>query len=426
MKDYLRILMRVTGTPLLISEGKLNVISENVIMPIIMGESPNKEFTLSAETISARNNNAATGSKNIPANDSYAVIKVFDSLVSKNGTGLSGFTSYESIRFAIDSIVASGQNNILLYVDSPGGEAASLFSLTNYIREQVAAGVNIIGFTDGSATSAAYAILAAARQAYATETSFLASIAAIYMHVDTSKADTTAGKTYTIFRSKAEKALGDSHTPLTDKVKDKITTMLDSIDTAFNNDVLLSRPSLKLSDIVAMKGSEYLAQEALQLNLIDRIVTGIDEALILGLQKNTQPARSSAKATTNLNSGVRMDELEQLKTALATAHAEKITLETELRAAMQLAVEKERANSLAICNAAIALHTPITTVVAHLSKGYTSEVSLEIQTAIAETKGKDSVINPIGLHDSAEPVATTTKLDSATELRGTAKALGLI
>ncbi len=59
MKDYLRILMRITGTPLLISEGKLNVISENVIMPIIMGESPNKEFTLSAETISARNNNAA-------------------------------------------------------------------------------------------------------------------------------------------------------------------------------------------------------------------------------------------------------------------------------------------------------------------------------------------------------------------------------
>lgn len=315
MKDYLRILMRITGTPLLISEGKLNVISENVIMPIIMGESPNKEFTLSAETISARNNNAAAGSKNILANDSYAVIKVFDSLVSKNGTGMSGFTSYESIRFAIASTVASGQNNILLYVDSPGGEATSLFSLTNYIREQVAAGVNIIGFTDGNATSAAYAILAATRQAYATETSFLASIAAIYMHVDTSKADTTAGKTYSIFRSKAEKALGDSHTPLTDKAKDKITTMLDSIDTAFNNDVLLSRPSLKLSDIVAMKGSEYLAQEALQLNLIDRIVTGIDEALIFGLQKNTQPARSSAKATTNLNSGVRMDELEQLKTA---------------------------------------------------------------------------------------------------------------
>lgn len=425
MKDYIRILTRISGAPLFISESKLNVISENIIIPLVSGISPNNDYTTPVELTTVRAKNVSAATKSTQANDSYAVIKVFDSLVSKNGGGLSGFTSYESIRQSIELAITNGNNNILLYIDSPGGEATGLFALTDYIRTQVETGVNIIGFTDGMATSAAYAIMAATRISYATETSLLGSIAALMVHVETSKADATNGKTYTIFRSKEEKALADSHTPLTDKAKEKITTMLDSFDASFNNDVILSRPSLELANIIAMKGSEFMAGEALQLGLIDRIVTNIDIALTMGLQDKNKLNSINLASTLN-STGVHMNEIDQLKAALATAQAEKITLEAELKAAMQLAVEKERTNMLAICNAAITLNTPMSTVVAHLTKGYSSEVSLEIQTAIAETKSTDTVINAAALHSSENVPTTTNEPSGKTALLSAAKSVGLI
>lgn len=425
MKDYIRILTRISGAPLFISESKLNVISENIIIPLVSGISPNNDYTTPVELTTVRAKNVSAATKSTQANDSYAVIKVFDSLVSKNGGGLSGFTSYESIRQSIELAITNGNNNILLYIDSPGGEATGLFALTDYIRTQVETGVNIIGFTDGMATSAAYAIMAATRISYATETSLLGSIAALMVHVETSKADATNGKTYTIFRSKEEKALADSHTPLTDKAKEKITTMLDSFDASFNNDVILSRPSLELANIIAMKGSEFMAGEALQLGLIDRIVTNIDIALTMGLQDKNKLNSINLASTLN-STGVHMNEIDQLKAALATAQAEKITLEAELKAAMQLAVEKERTNMLAICNAAITLNTPMSTVVAHLTKGYSSEVSLEIQTAIAETKSADTVINAAALHSSENVPTTTNEPSGKTALLSAAKSVGLI
>ncbi len=424
MKEYIRILTRISGAPLFISESKLNVISENIIIPLVSGITPNNDYTAPVElaTVRAKNVSAANNATN--ANDSYAVIKVFDSLVSKNGGGLSGFTSYEGIRQSIELAIANGNNNILLYIDSPGGEATGLFALTDYIRTQVENGVNIIGFTDGMATSAAYAIMAATTMSFATETSLLGSIAALMVHVETSKADATSGRTYTIFRSKEEKALADSRTPLSDKAKEKITTMLDSFDASFNNDVILSRPSLELANIVAMKGSEFMAGEALQLGLIDRIVTNIDVALTMGLQNKT--LKHNVSASTLNSTGVHMNELDQLKAALATAQAEKIALEAELKAAMQLAVEKERTNMLAICNAAITLGTPMSTVVAHLTKGYSSEVSLEIQTAIAETKSADTVITPTALHSSENVPTATIEQSGKASLLAAAKTVGLI
>lgn len=425
MKDYIRILTRISGAPLFIAESKLNVISENIIIPLVSGITPNNDYTTPVELATVRAKNVSAANNAIHSDDSYAVIKVFDSLVSKNGGGMSGFTSYESIRQSIELALANGNNNILLYIDSPGGEATGLFALTDYIRTKVESGVNIIGFTDGMATSAAYAIMAATRTSFATETSLLGSIAALMVHVETSKADAINGKTYTIFRSKEEKALADSHTPLTDKAKEKIKVMLDSFDASFNNDIILSRPSLELADIVAMKGSEFMAGEALQLGLIDRIVTSIDVALTLGLQN--KPLKSDISASSLNSTGVNMNELDQVKAALAAAQAEKITLEAELKAAIQLAVEKERTNMLAICNAAITLGTPMTTVVAHLTKGYSSEVSLEIQTAIAETKSADTVIKPTVLHSSENVLSTsTTEPTGKASLLAAAKTVGLI
>jgi ClpP class serine protease len=242
------------------------------------------------------------------------VIEVFDSLVSKDASAASGMTSYQDIAMQIDRAVEFGYTQLIFNLDSPGGEAAGLFSLTDKIRKLSSQGIQTIGYADGMATSAGYAILAACSEVYATETTILGSIAALMVHVDVSEKDKTDGKTYTIFRSKAEKALGDSHSPLTEQAVNKITTLLDTMDTAFNNDILKSR-GISIDQIKSMKGSEFMAEKALEMKLIDKIVSGFDETLLLA---------SSSKSTQNTKGG-RMT-LEEAEAKIVILEAEKIAL----------------------------------------------------------------------------------------------------
>lgn len=309
---YLRLLSRLEGACLLISEDKLRLITEKVTLPLFLGEAEQIEKLPANSLRIPRDQNTMSVSQ---GQQKLGVIEVFDSLVSKDASAASGMTSYQDIAIQIDRAVEFGYTQLVFNLDSPGGEAAGLFSLTDKIRKLTSQGIRTIGYADGMATSAGYAILAACSEVYATETTILGSIAALMVHVDVSEKDKTDGKTYTIFRSKAEKALGDSHSPLTEQAVNKITTLLDTMDTAFNNDILKSR-GLSIDQIKSMKGSEFMAEKALEMKLIDKIVSGFDETLALA---------SSPKPTQNPKGG-RMT-LEEAEAKIVTLEAEKIAFE---------------------------------------------------------------------------------------------------
>ena len=309
---YLRLLSRLEGACLLISEDKLRLITEKVTLPLFLGEAEQIEKlpVNSLRIPRDRNHNPVSQGQ-----QKLGVIEVFDSLVSKDASAASGMTSYQDIAMQIDRAVEFGYTQLIFNLDSPGGEAAGLFSLTDKIRKLSSQGIQTIGYADGMATSAGYAILAACSEVYATETTILGSIAALMVHVDVSERDKTDGKTYTIFRSKAEKALGDSHSPLTEQAVNKITTLLDTMDMAFNNDILKSR-GISIDKIKSMKGSEFMAEKALEMKLIDKIVSGFDETLALA---------SKPKPTQNPKGG-RMT-LEEAEAKIVTLEAEKIAFE---------------------------------------------------------------------------------------------------
>jgi ClpP class serine protease len=308
---YLRLLSRLEGACLLISEDKLRLITEKVTLPLFLGEAEQIEKLPVNSLRIPRDRNTMSVSQ---GQQKLGVIEVFDSLVSKDASAASGMTSYQDIAMQIDRAVEFGYTQLIFNLDSPGGEAAGLFSLTDKIRKLSSQGIQTIGYADGMATSAGYAILAACSEVYATETTILGSIAALMVHVDVSEKDKTDGKTYTIFRSKAEKALGDSHSPLTEQAVNKITTLLDTMDTAFNNDILKSR-GISIDQIKSMKGSEFMAEKALEMKLIDKIVSGFDETLLLA---------SSSKSTQNTKGG-RMT-LEEAEAKIVILEAEKIAL----------------------------------------------------------------------------------------------------
>lgn len=304
---YLRLLSRLEGACLLISEDKLRLITEKVTLPLFLGETEQIEKLPANSLRIPRDRNTMSVSQ---GQQKLGVIEVFDSLVSKDASAASGMTSYQDIAMQIDRAVEFGYTQLVFNLDSPGGEAAGLFSLTDKIRKLSSQGIRTIGYADGMATSAGYAILAACSEVYATETTILGSIAALMVHVDVSEKDKTEGKTYTIFRSKTEKALGDSHSPLTEQAVNKITTLLDTMDTAFNNDILKSR-GISIDQIKSMKGSEFMAEKALEMKLIDKIVSGFDETLLLA---------SSYKPTQNPKGG---------RMTLEEAEAKIVALEVE-------------------------------------------------------------------------------------------------
>ena len=322
---YLRLLSRLEGACLLISEDKLRLITEKVTLPLFLGEAEQIEKLPVNSLRIPRDRNTMSVSQ---GQQKLGVIEVFDSLVSKDTSAASGITSYQDIAMQIDRAVEFGYTQLVFNLDSPGGEAAGLFSLTDKIRKLSSQGIRTIGYADGMATSAGYAILAACSEGYATETTILGSIAALMVHVDVSEKDKTEGKKYTILRSAPEKALGDSHSPLTEQAMNKFTALLDTMASAFHNDILKSRGIL-IDQIKSMKGSEFMAEKALELKLIDKIVSGFDETLLLA---------SVPKPTQNPKGGHMT--LEEAKAKIVTLEAEKIAfmeiisdLDTKLEAA---------------------------------------------------------------------------------------------
>jgi len=379
------------------SEGKLRAITEAFVLPVLEGrESDVVKYP-------SMSNATKKGVKTTTAK--LGMIEVFDSLVSKNAAFACGMASYESVSNQINAAINAGATDIGFYIDSPGGEVSGLFGLTQQIRELSAKGISTFAFTDGMATSAAYAIMAACDIAYASETSVIGSVAAIMVHMESSIGDAASGKTYTVFRSKEEKALADSHTPLTELAVTKIQTMLASMDASFNNDVSLSRPNLNIEKLLSFKGSEYMAKAALDLGLIDKIAVNMEAVL------------SNYFSSDNTTRGTFMAATTETQPTLAAELAAIQLSEDAVALKVKAAVEAERTNTLAILGAMATLKMKPELAVAHITKGYSSETSLEIMTAIAGATSEATAISTAaGVHATAD-LEAAAKLDRTNELK---------
>lgn len=367
MKDYHRLLSRLYNTPLAISQDKLEIVSSEVTLKLLAGQA-------------LANGVAQPTTKEVSSSNNVAIIKVFDSLVSKGGVGESGFTSYEGITKQIKSAVADGVSKIGFYIDSPGGEAFGTFPLANLIASlPTQYGVETFSFTDGSMHSAAYAIGSAAQRIYATESSSVGSIGTLITLVDVTKAEEKQGYSYTILRSKPEKALGSPVEGYSEAALAKYQSILEEMDSIFNETVAAQRPSLSVESIIDMKGASFMAKKGLELNLIDSIVASFDEVLSIESSLN-QPKRGKTM------------QLEELKAQLSAKEQELATMQAQVTGTVAKAIADERARCLDILSAASTLKISQEQAIKRINAGTSKEDSLEIFTAISEAIGSASAI----------------------------------
>lgn len=160
-----------------------------------------------------------------------AIIPVCGTLVQKLGTlrPWSGMTGYDGIRQNfLTALTDPDVQAIMLDIDSPGGEVSGCFDLVDTIYK--ARGKKPIwSILNESAYSAAYAIASAADRIVVPRTGGVGSIGVIWMHMDWSKALTSAGFKVTFITYGDLKADGHPEIPLSEdarkRFQDDITTM---------------------------------------------------------------------------------------------------------------------------------------------------------------------------------------------------------
>jgi ClpP class serine protease len=362
MANHARLLTRLINVPLLMDSCKFEVITKQVTLKLL-SDSP-----LDSDV-------ASPTKKSLPNTSSKVrIIDIFDSLVSKGGAGESGYTSYSSIRAEIQSAISDKVSKIGFYIDSPGGEAFGNFPLCELIASLPNKfGIKTFAITDGMMTSGAYSIAASCQKVYVTEVSNVGSIGAVMSLIDVTEMDKKDGISYTILRSKEDKALYNPHETISDAVKADAFSKLTMIDSGFNSLISRVRPNLSIEKIKEFKGGSFSGKDAVEKGLADVIVANIDECLAIEL------SNLNKKGNINMNE----ETLAALNMQLAEQNVKIRDLSQTVATAEKTATAAERERVLKIIDAGMEFKASVEDITSSISKGRSIEDARDIMSSIA-------------------------------------------
>ena len=197
---------------------------------------------------------------------------------------VSGATSVEYLARDFEtSLNNQAIENIVLRIDSPGGEVNGIADFA----EQVRAGNQrkpVTAYIDGLGASAAYWIASAAGKVYGSVDSFSGSIGIVATLTDRRPAQERQGvKTYQIVSSQSPRKLID---PATDDGRAAILEMVDSLGELFVGAVARYRGQTS-DHVMAEFGRGFVlpAQRALQAGMIDGVAS--EESMLAALRTRT-------------------------------------------------------------------------------------------------------------------------------------------
>ena len=225
---------RVLDTPLVIGQAKLEAILA-VIGPRIGIETPAPAVM--------NGDGRRRGTTYLVTPEGIAVIPVFGTLVKRAGAieAASGLTSYGHLEDRImDAATDPAVRAILLEVDSPGGEAAGVFDLSDLVFEARSL-KPVWAVADEEAFSGAYAIASAAEHLIVPRTGGLGSIGVVAVHVDRSARDAMEGfRTTTVYAGAAKNDF-NPHETLKDGARQTLQAEVDRVHALFVDTVARNR-----------------------------------------------------------------------------------------------------------------------------------------------------------------------------------------
>jgi ClpP class serine protease len=209
-----------------------------------------------------------------------ACISIEGTLVHKLGTlkPFCGMTGYDGIRQNFMMAEADKQvEAIILDIDSPGGEVAGCFDLVDMIYNY-RGNKPVWAILTENAFSAAYAIASAADRVIVPRTGGVGSIGVIALHVDFSKALTTAGIAVTVMKYGARKDDCAEFAPLSDPARVRVQTDIDKMGALFDGIVARNRAAtgLKAPTVKGYQAATFLGEAGVEAGLADEVMAPSD------------------------------------------------------------------------------------------------------------------------------------------------------
>ena len=214
------------------------------------------------------------GDLELEISDSIALIPVSGALqkeASRYYFWMEMDSTYARIRAEVQAALAdSGVKAICLKVGSPGGDVDGIKELSDFLYR--ASKVKpIYAYADGQMCSAAYWIGSVAKEIAGPATAQVGSIGVRTMHVDRSKAQEKYGYKVTYITAGKYKAMGNPSEPLNEESKEYIQDQIDRLYTIFIDDVARNRGVDTDKALAMADGKVFLAKEAREIGLIDRV-----------------------------------------------------------------------------------------------------------------------------------------------------------
>ncbi len=255
---------RVLDTPLVIGQAKLEAILA-VIGPRIGIEAP---------APAVMNGDGRRRGVNLVTPEGIAVIPVFGTLVKRAGAidAASGLTSYGHLEDRImDAATDPAVRAILLDIDSPGGEAAGVFDLSDLVHEARSL-KPVWAVADEEAFSGAYAIASAAERLIVPRTGGLGAIGVVAVHVDRSARDAMEGfRTTTVYAGAAKNDF-NPHETLKDGARRTLQAEVDRVYGLFVDTVARNR-GLTADAVRATEARLFFGEDAVRSGLADEVGT---------------------------------------------------------------------------------------------------------------------------------------------------------
>ncbi|HBC3893854.1 TPA: S49 family peptidase [Vibrio parahaemolyticus] len=210
---------------------------------------------------------------------------------------LCGGCSYQALVSQMESYAANGVKTVVMLADSGGGEAYGCFQTANTIKRIAKDnGIKLIGYCDGMAASACYALLSACESIYTHPMGNLGSIGVVVQLTDTSKALDMAGIKRIFVTAGESKISVDESGHFKEEFLQDLQLSVDELYTDFINHVVSNRP-VSAKQVRDTQAKVFSASKSVDMGLADGIKTPEQFIQFLMGSEPKQHVSSHTKAT---------------------------------------------------------------------------------------------------------------------------------
>lgn len=252
----------------------------------------------------------------VSINGGIAIVSITGALASGESLWYSTYSEISNILIELET--KPEIKGVILNIDSPGGDALGMAELQNVLNEYQKP---IVAYTETMMASAAYYIGSYADYIVVSPSALVGSIGTYSILMSYKKMFESVGIDIEIIRENTNKALGNPYEKITDEARKDERAIVKGLYDIFVKDVSKNR-GIDEETIYNTKSRIYLASEALENNLIDKVGT-LKDAINFITQNNNERFGIMSKEVENKAPEIDYKALfEQEKLAKETAQAE--------------------------------------------------------------------------------------------------------